>query len=60
MMSVRDHRVFVQKQVLKHVSSRWRWGWVGGGRELPYLAYTGQVYAAEHKVLSIIIIIIKN
>ena len=24
----------------------------GGGRALPYLAYTGQVCAAEHKVLS--------
>ena len=25
----------------------------GEGGALPYLAYTGQVYAAEHKVLSI-------
>ena len=42
-----DHRAFVLKQVLEHVSRRW------GGRGTPYLAYTGQVYAAEHKVLSI-------
>ena len=43
---------FVLKQSLdwrvEHVS---RWG--GGGKEaLPYLAYTGQVCAAEQKVLS--------
>ena len=35
----------VLKQVLEHVLR-------GGGRALPYLAYTGQVCAAEHKVLS--------
>ena len=28
-----------------------RWG--GGGEALPYLAYTGQVCAAEQKVLSV-------
>ena len=27
--------------------------WWGGGVALPYLAYTGQVCAAEHKVFSI-------
>ena len=27
------------------------WGW--GGEALPHVAYTGQVCAAEHKVLSI-------
>ena len=43
-----DHRASILKQVLEHVSSRWR-----GGGALPYLAYTGQVYATEHKVLSI-------
>ena len=32
---------------MEHVS---RWG---EGEALPYLAYTGQVCAAEHKVLSI-------
>ena len=46
-----DHSAFVLKQALdwrvEHVS---RWG---GGGELPRLAYTGQVYAAEQKVLSI-------
>ena len=31
---------------MEHVS-KWR------GGALPYLAYTGQVWAAEHKVLSI-------
>ena len=44
-----DHRAFVLKQVLEHVSRRWG----GGGGALPYLAYTGQVYAVEHKVLRI-------
>ena len=42
-----DDSAFVLKQALdwrvEHVS---RWG------ALPYLAYTGQVFAAEHKVLS--------
>ena len=32
--------------------ARFEVGW-GGGEALPYLAYTGQVCAAEHKVLSI-------
>ena len=36
----------VLKQVLEHVLRR-------GGGALPYLAYTGQVSAAEHKVLTI-------
>ena len=44
-----DHSALVLKQALdwrvEHVS---RWG-----ETLPYLAYTGQVCAAEHKVLSI-------
>ena len=48
-----NHSAFVLKQALdwwvEHVSRL-----VGGGGEaLPYLAYTGQVCAAEHKVLSI-------
>ena len=34
---------------MEHVSRRRG----GGGGELPYLAYTGQVCAAEQKVLSI-------
>ena len=48
-----SYSAFVLKQSLldwrvEHVS---RWG--GGGEEaLPYLAYTGQVCAAEQKVLS--------
>ena len=46
MMYLWDHSAFVLKQVLEHVSRR-------GGGALPYLAYTGQVCAAEHKVLSI-------
>ena len=41
-----DRSAFVLKQVLEHVLRR-------GGGALPYLAYTGQVCAAEHKVLSI-------
>ena len=44
-----DHSAFVLKQVLEHVSR----GGGGGGGALPYLAYTSQVCAAEHKVLSI-------
>ena len=40
-----DHSAFVLK-----TSSGARFG---GGGALPYLAYTSQVYAAEHKVLSI-------
>ena len=47
------HSAFALKQALdwgvEHVS---RWG-AGGGEALPYLAYTDQVCAAEHKVLSI-------
>ena len=46
-----NHSAFVLKQALdwrgEHVS---RWG---RGEELPYLAYTGQVCAPEHKVLGI-------
>ena len=41
-----DHNSSVLKHVLEHVSTR-------RGRALPYLAYTGLVCAAEHKVLSI-------
>ena len=33
--------------------ARFEVGGGGGGEALPYLAYTGQVCAAEHKVLSI-------
>ena len=52
MMSVMgSYSAFVLKQALdwrvEHFS---RWG---GGEALPYLAYTGQVCAAEQKVLSI-------
>ena len=43
-----DHGAFVLKQVLEDVSRRG-----GEGGALPYLTYTGQVCAAEHKVLSI-------
>ena len=47
-----DHSAFVLKQApewrVEHFS---RWG--GGGEALSYLAYTGQVCAAEKKVLSI-------
>ena len=47
-----NHSTFALKQALdwrvEDVSRRW-----GGGEALPYFAYTGQVCAAEHKVLSI-------
>ena len=46
MMSVMGSQCFCSK-----TSSRARFE--EGGGELPYLAYTGQVCAAEHKVLSI-------
>ena len=50
MMSVMGSQGFCSK-----TSSGARFEEVGGGEggALPYLAYTGQVYAAEHKVLSI-------
>ena len=50
---LREHTAVVLKQALdwrvEHVS---RWG-EGEGKAPLYLAYTGQVCAAEHKVLSI-------
>ena len=50
-----DHSAFVLKQALDwRVEKRFEVGWGGGGGEaLLYLAYTGQVCAAEHKVLGI-------
>ena len=48
MMSVMRSWCFCSK-----TSSGGRFEEGGGGGALPYLAYTGQVCAAEHKVLSI-------
>ena len=46
---LREHSAFVLKQALDwRVEHVLRWG-----EALPYLAYTGQVCAAEHKDLSI-------
>ena len=49
-----SYSAFALKQALdwrvEHVS---RWGGGGGGLALPYLAYTGQVCAAEQNILSI-------
>ena len=50
---LREHTAVVLKQALEwRVEHVLRWG-VGGGKAPPYLAYAGQVCAAEHKVLSI-------
>ena len=53
MMSVMESQCFCPKTSSRLMGgARFEVGW-GGGEALPYLAYTGQVCAAEHKVLSI-------